>query len=113
MAEGVWRPRRPLDYALVALAIAAAGWCLWAFWHDRRLPGRFERIQLGMDRKAVEAILGRPRWEGRCGSYVPSLPRAECVSELAYASAFAPFLSRYYLVQLDGKGRVIEAEAMR
>ncbi|HEX8262325.1 MAG TPA: hypothetical protein VF547_05570 [Allosphingosinicella sp.] len=114
MSEGrVWRPRRPFEYAFLALLLAGAAWCVWGVWHDRRLPGRFERIHLGMDRKAVEAVLGGPDWEGGCGAYVPSLPRADCARELAYASAFAPLVPTYYLVQLDRAGRVVEAEAVR
>ena len=113
MAErGVWRPRRPLEFVFLALVLAAAAWCVWGVWHDRRLPGRFDRIQLGMDRKSAEAILGGPDWEGECGGRVPILPRADCALEIGYASAFAPLLPVYYVIQLDRHGRVIEAEAI-
>ncbi|MEA3065530.1 MAG: hypothetical protein QOJ27_1982, partial [Sphingomonadales bacterium] len=35
-----------------------------------------------------------------------------CDRELVYASAFAPLVPSYYVVQLDRRGRVIEAEAV-
>ena len=115
MAERpVWRPRRPLEYALLALVFAAAAWCVWGVWHDRRLPQRFERIGLGMDREAVEAILGAPDWEGGCGgSEILTLPRADCAVELGYSSAFAPLVPSYWVIQLDRRGRVIEADSLR
>jgi hypothetical protein len=114
MAEpGAWRPRRPAEYAFVAFILAAAAWCVWGFWHDRRLPDRFERVSLGMDREAVEAVLGAPDWESGCGgAEVITLPRADCALELGYSSAFAPVLPRYWVIQLDRSGRVIEADAL-
>ena len=95
-----------------AAVAAGAAWSGWGVWHDRRLAARFEQVHLGMDRKAVEAVLGGPDWEGGCGGRVPTLPRAECVREIGYASAFAPLIPGYYLIQLDRGGRVIEAEAI-
>lgn len=113
MAErSSWPVRRILENLLVAAAAAGAAWIGWGLWHDRQLPARFERIHLGMDSGSVEAILGRPDWQGECGRRIPSLPREGCARELGYASAFAPLRPTYYLVQLDGRGRVIEAEAI-
>ncbi|HET9638224.1 MAG TPA: hypothetical protein VFP12_03370 [Allosphingosinicella sp.] len=106
-------PRRLLEAALVAAVGAGLAYCGWGWWHDRALSGRFTRIQLGMDRKAVEAVLGAPGWEGICTSYVGYLPREDCARELGYSSAFAPLRPLYYMVQLDRSGRVIEAEPIR
>ena len=108
-------PRRRRWVAAAAYAAIAAflAWLGWGWWHDRRLPERFERVALGMDRGAVEALLGRPDREAACGAGRLTLPRAECRRELVYASAFAPVVPRYYVVQLDARGRVIEADAIR
>ena len=108
--ERAWYPRRPLEILFVAAVGAGIAWAAWGFWHDRRLPGRFTQVELGMDRKAVETRLGPPDWEGGCAGYVPYPPRADCSSELGYASAFAPLRPVYYLIQLDRSGKVIEAE---
>ncbi|HEX8481023.1 MAG TPA: hypothetical protein VF650_03885 [Allosphingosinicella sp.] len=114
MAEpGAWTPRRILETALAAAAAALILWCGWGLWHDRRLAERFTRVQLGMDRGGVEAVLGGPAWEGPCTGYVGYLPRADCALELGYSSAFAPIRPAYYMVQLDRRGRVIEAEPIR
>src|SRR5688572_30864296 len=60
MAErSALRPRRLLEAAFVAAVGAAILWCGWGFWYDRQMPGRLERVHLGMDRKSAEAILGR------------------------------------------------------
>ena len=104
--------RRPLETAFVAGVGAGMLWCAWGFWQDRQMPGRLERVHLGMDRKSAEAILGRPDWEGECGARIASLPREGCARELGYASAFALIVPKHYLVQLDRDGRVIEAEVI-
>lgn len=88
-------------------------WAGWGWWHDRQLPKRFERVGLGMDRGAVEALLGRPGREAACGSDHFTLPRENCRRALVYSSAFAPVVPSYYVVQLDARGRVVEAEAIR
>ena len=108
-------PRRPSRLELAVLAAVAAGllYSAWGLWHDRRLASAFEKVPLGMDRAAAEAVLGRPDREGGCGDWVASLPRADCALELGYASAFAPITGLHYLVQLDRNGRVIEADAVR
>ncbi len=102
--------RRLLERTFVAAVGAGAIWAAWGFWHDQRLPDRFTKVQLGMDRQGVVAVLGDPDWEGPCTGYVGYLPRAACAQELGYSSAFAPLRPLYYMVQLDGSGRVIEAE---
>lgn len=107
------RPRRWLEGAFLAAVGAGIVWAAWGFWHDNRIPGRFTRVQIGMDRAAVEAILGAPGWEGACADYVDYLPRADCSSELGYSSAFAPLRPDYYVVQLDRSGKAIEAEPVR
>jgi hypothetical protein len=112
MAEPYAR-RRWLETAFVAVVGAGMACVAWGFWHDRRLPDRFTRVQLGMDRTQVEAFLGAPDWEGGCAGFVPYPPRAACSSELGYASAFAPLRPIYYIVQLDRGGKVIEAEPLR
>lgn len=108
-----WRRRRLLEGAFVALVGAGSLWTVWGLWHDRRLPERFAQVELGMDRSAVEAILGSPSWEGGCAGYVDYLPRAGCSSELGFSSAFAPLRPVHYVVQLDRSGKVIEAEPVR
>lgn len=114
MAEGrAWDRRRLLETAFVAAVGAGVLWAAWAFWHDRRLADRFTQVQLGTDRKGVEALLGGPDWAGACTGYGGYLPRANCASELGYASALAPVRPVYYMVQLDRSGRVIEAEPVR
>lgn len=114
MAEGDARgPRRWLEIAFLAVVGAGLAYAAWGFRHDRRLPGRFTQVQLGMDRKGVEALLGGPDWEGGCAGYVSYLPRGDCSSELGYSSAFAPIRPVHYIVQLDRNGKVIEAEPAR
>lgn len=108
--DGARRPRRLLEAVFVGAVGAGIVYGGWGWWHDRELPGRFTRIRLGMDRKAVEAVLGAPGWEGTCTSRIGYLPRADCARELGYASAFAPLRPVYYLVQLDRNDKVIEAE---
>ena len=106
------RPRRLLEAAFVAAVGAAILWCGWGLWYDRQMPGRLERVHLGMDRKSAEAILGRPGWEGACGARIASLPREGCARELGWSSPFALVVPKHYLVQLDRDGRVIEAEVI-
>lgn len=114
MAERrAWRRRRLLESAFVAAVGALMVWAAWGFWHDRRLPGRFTQVRLGMDRQSAEAVLGAPDWEGGCAGRVRYPPREDCSSELGYSSAFAPLRPLYYLVQLDRSGKVIEAEPIR
>ncbi|HEX9948185.1 MAG TPA: hypothetical protein VGA98_11650 [Allosphingosinicella sp.] len=114
MAEGpAWTRRRILETAFIAGVGAGILWCGWGLWHDRQLPERLKRVHLGMHREAVEAVLGSPRWKGACAGYVRYLPRANCSSELGYASAFAPVRPDYYVIQLDSRGRMIEAEPVR
>jgi hypothetical protein len=114
MAEPrAWTARKIAETAFVAAVGAFILWCGWGLWRDRELAERFTRVQLGMDRKGVEAVLGGPRWEGPCTGYLGYLPRADCVRELGYSSAFAPLRPDYYMVQLDRRGRVIEAEPVR
>jgi hypothetical protein len=76
------------------------------------MPGRLERVHLGMDRNSAVAILGRPRWEGECGARLASLPRDGCARELGWSSPFTLIVPKHYLVQLDRNGRVIEAEVI-
>ncbi len=111
--ERAWTVRRWLETGFVAAVGAGILWCGWGLWHDRQLPERLKRVHLGMDRKSAEAVLGAPDWEGACGGHVDYLPRANCVRELGYSSAFAPLRADHYVVQLDGRGRVIEAEPVR
>lgn len=114
MAERqAWPPRRLIEAGFVAAVGAGLLWTGWGWWNDRQFPERFTRVQLGMDRKSVEAILGSPDWEGICTGYVGYLPRADCALELGYASAFAPVRPVYHMVQLDRNGKVIEAEPVR
>lgn len=114
MAEGpASPPRRLAERAFILVVAAGAAWAAWGLWNDRQFPERFTRVQLGMDRKSVEAMLGAPDWEGPCTGYVGYLPRADCARELGYASAFAPLRPVYHMVQLDRGGKVIEAEPVR
>jgi hypothetical protein len=108
-----WTRRRVLETAFVAAVGAGVLWCGWGLWHDRQLPERLRQVHLGMDRKSVEAVLGSPRWEGACARRVRYLPRANCSSEFGYASAFAPLRRQHYVIQLDSRGLVIEAEPVR
>jgi hypothetical protein len=107
------RRRRWIDAILLALVIAAAGWAGWGAWHDRRLPRQLLNVRLGMDRAAVERLLGRPDWEGGCAARLSYLPHADCARELGYSSAFAPIFANYYVIQLDRSGKVVEAEPVR
>jgi len=106
-------PRRWFERAFIALVGAGIVYAGWGFWHDRQLADRFTQVRLGMDRASVEATIGAPGWEGGCAGSVPYLPRADCASELGYASAFAPLRPVHYIVQLDRSGKVIEAEPVR
>ncbi|HYD37063.1 MAG TPA: hypothetical protein VEA60_05585, partial [Allosphingosinicella sp.] len=96
--------------AVYAAAAAFLAWAAWGWWHDRRLPERFGKVALGMDRAAVEALLGRPDREAACERDRLILPREGCHLVLVYASAFAPVVPTSYRVQLDAGGRVIEAD---
>jgi hypothetical protein len=105
--------RRLLDYALAAAVAAGLAWGGWGWWRDRQLEARLPSVAIGMDAKQAEAILGRPDWTGPCGARIASLPREGCARELGYASAFALIVPKHFLVQIDGRGRVIEAESIR
>ncbi len=105
--------RRLLERAFAAAVGAGALWAGWGFWQDSRFPDRFTRVEIGMEREGVVAALGNPDWEGPCTAYVGYLPRAGCARELGYSSALAPLRQVYYMIQLDGSGRVIEAEPVR
>jgi hypothetical protein len=105
--------RRWLEIGFAAAVAAGTAWAALGAWHDSRLPGRLLQVRLGMERGSVEALLGRPDWEGGCAGRVGYLPRADCSSELGYASAFAPLRPLYYLIQLDRNGKVVEAEPVR
>lgn len=105
--------RRLLERAFVLGVGIGIAWAGWGLWSDRQFAQRFTRIHLGMDRSAVEAVLGAPDWEGTCTGYGGYLPRADCNRELGFASAFAPLRPVYHMVQLDRGGKVIEAEPIR
>lgn len=108
-----WRGPLWLEVIVLGAVAALLAWFLYGLWHDRRLAGDFERIRLGMDRPAVEAVLGGPDWEGACGSgRALSLPREGCRRELGYSSHFAFLVPRHHVVQLDSSGRVVEAETI-
>ncbi len=104
--------RRWVAVAVYAAIAAFLAWAAKGWWHDRRLPERFERVALGMDRGAVEALLGRPDREAACGSGHFTPPRENCRRALVYSSAFAPIVPSHYVIQLDASGRVIEADAI-
>ncbi|HEX8125812.1 MAG TPA: hypothetical protein VF548_09545 [Allosphingosinicella sp.] len=108
-----WDRRRRLETAFAAVVAAATIWAAWGLWHDYRLPGRLMQIQLGTDRKHVEAVLGTPDWQGPCLGYLTYLPRADCTIELGYSSAFAPLRPVHWVVQLDRSGKVIETQPVR
>jgi hypothetical protein len=114
MADGSARgPRRWIELGFLAAVGAGLVYSGWGYWHDRELPRRFTKVQLGMDRNGVEALLGAPGWAGACAGRIRYLPRSECSSELGYSSAFFPIRPDHYIVQLDRGGRVIEAEPVR
>jgi hypothetical protein len=110
MSEGAPARRRWIAAAAYAAIAAFLAWAAWGVWHDRQLPKRFERIGLGQDRAAVEALLGRPDRDAGCERDPLVLPREGCRRVLVYSSAFAPLVPTYYVVQLDARGRVIEAD---
>jgi hypothetical protein len=96
--------------ALLMLAVSLlTATCVAGQTHDTRLDNDAQLVRAGMTvGKAIE-ILGKPSWRGRCGAKMGS---ADCVSELGYSSSFAPFLPRYIIVRLDGRGRVIGVDTI-
>jgi hypothetical protein len=92
-------------------AIAAAGLWLWLDRrHEAELNSNFDRVSVGMTDRQVVALLGDPKWRGRCGtsnyySFVePIKGSADC---LVYASSFAPLNPWYPVIFLGRDGRVI------
>ncbi len=78
--------------------------------HDSRLSRGADRVHRGMSAVQVKRILGEPSWEGRCGLRFPYGWAGSCVTELGYASAFAPLLPSYRVVELDQRGRVLSVD---
>jgi len=74
---------------------------------DDRLQTSFRKISVGMSYEQVVALVGQPRWRGRCGAdYVFVQARPGGGSCLEYASAFAPLNPWYPVVFLNAGGRV-------
>ena len=74
-----------------------------------RLERNSARVRTGMSRTEAVAIMGLPSWDGACGTNGISLARDGCASEIGYSSWLAPVLPVYWVVELDRRGRVIEA----
>jgi hypothetical protein len=65
-----------------------------------------------MSNAQAEQILGKPSWHGRCGEWFPYGWEQNCIAELGYRSAFAPFFPAYLVVQLDSRSRVISVDTI-
>ena len=114
--EGRRTERRGFWGGVIALGVIVA-LCFWAWSCDRRagrLDHDFDRVTVGMtDRQAI-ALLGAPKWRGRCGTsddypFIDSQKGSiEC---LVYASPFAPLNPYYPVVFLDRDNRVIDKYA--
>ena len=66
-----------------------------------------------MSAAQVKQILGEPAWQGRCGLRFPYGWSDTCAAELGYASAFAPLLPAYVVVELDPRMRVISVDQIQ
>jgi hypothetical protein len=97
--------------AIVALACLGV-WLIHR--HETQLDANFARVSIGMTEAQVVALVGQPKWRGRCGtsdyySFVtPVRGSADC---LVYASALAPLNPWYPVVFLSADGRVIDKYA--
>ena len=100
--------------ALIILATVAFGIAAAAAYagnrHDDRLWRDCKQVRPGMSAAEAEAILGEPSWHDRCGAKFPYGHEKGCVTELGYRSAFAPINPRYWVIELDGRGRVISSD---
>lgn len=76
---------------------------------DARLNRDYSSVRKGASKAEAIRILGKPSWDGRCGSYGVSTPGPGCVRELGYRSWLAPLKPLYWIVELDGRDRVISS----
>jgi hypothetical protein len=78
---------------------------------EERLDANFDQVTPGMSAAQVIALLGKPRWRGRCGtsdyySFVrPIEGSGDC---LVYESLLAPLNPWYPVVFLGADDRVID-----
>jgi hypothetical protein len=78
--------------------------------HDARLWRDYIQVRPGMTQAQAKAILGDPSWSGRCGAEFPYGYAKDCAAEFGYRSAYAPLNPLYWVVQIDARNRVIEAD---
>ena len=89
--------------------LLSVGLVFRGIYRDRHLDENYSRVRSGMSIQAIKQILGEPSYTGRCGGYGFEVLAAGCASELVYPSAFAPLLPSYFVVQIGGDQKVIDA----
>lgn len=77
---------------------------------DERLSRDYSSVRKGASKAEAIHILGKPSWDGKCGSYGVSSPSTVCVHELGYRSWLAPLKPLYWIVELDARDRVISSD---
>jgi hypothetical protein len=95
-----------LGCAIIALLILWVGSGIWV---GERLDANFARIARGMTDTQAVALLGAPKWRGRCGDgyYNFVEPMKDGVDCLVYADPFAPLIPKYPVVYVGQGHRVI------
>jgi hypothetical protein len=100
------RKRLLLMVAAALASLGALGLALWLFWPRSPINrASFERIEVGMTLKQVEALLGGPRRDESTSPVVPDVPQHE------YLPDFGHFLWRESFWVSDTLGVRVDFDA--
>jgi hypothetical protein len=96
---------RKIGFSLLVLAVLVASALAWGVYRNSRLDRRFDSVQAGATEKQMVELMGKPSWVEPCGkSFGTPLPNCH---EYIYRDSFAPIISRYWSVQFDDGGYVL------
>lgn len=94
-----------IPLTIVALCALYLG-LLWPKQRAHHLDAGMSRVQRGDDKSVVLTEMGKPRKDIACESQLAAAPQG-CSEEMLYQHPFAPWVAEYWLVYLDGDGKVL------
>lgn len=93
-------------FSLLAVLLVLAGLTFGTLIGARHTEKAFASIHTGDSRLQVVHVLGEPKQTSACTS-LPHPPEG-CAEELLYAHKLAPVVPEYWIVRLNGSGKVLQ-----